>query len=106
MFKKTAIAAAIAATAIAAPVASASATGISFGFNTPHGHFSFGTGGGGYYPHPQAMSCWQAKHYLKSQFAHVWTVECHGKIYTFNVKNWGPTKTVKLNKYTGNFWYA
>ena len=107
MFKKTAIAAAIVATAIAAPVTTAAATpGFQFGFNTPNGYFSFGTGGGGYYPQPQGLSCWQAKNYLKSQFNHVWTVECNGTFYTFKVKNWGPTKTVKLNSHNGNYWFV
>ena len=52
------------------------------------------------------MTCWQARHYLKSQFAHVWKIECKGKIYTFKVKNWGPTKIVKINKWNGNYWFA
>lgn len=107
MIKKTAIAAAAIATAIAAPVSTAHAGNFGFHIQTPHGNFHFGNGGGGgYYPQPHAMSCWQAKHYLKSQFAHVWKVECHGKLYTFKVKNWGPTRTVKLNKFNGNYWFV
>ena len=107
MFLKTTLAAAaIATAAVATPVSTANAGSPSFyfGFGTPQGHFGFGNGG--YQPHPQAMSCWQAKNYLQSQFNHVWTVECNGQTYTFNVKNWGPVKTVKFNKYNGNYWYV
>ncbi len=110
MIKKTAIAAAAVATAIAAtPVSTAAAGSFGFHFNTPHGSFHFGNGGHGYHPAPQphAMSCWQAGNYLQTQFAHVWKIECNGKIYTFKVKNgWGHTKIVKINKWNGNYWFA
>ncbi|MGH6924676.1 MAG: hypothetical protein ACRED5_13140 [Propylenella sp.] len=104
MFKKTAIAAAL-VTAIAAPLAPANATGFGFHFSTPHGHFSFGEpgySGGGY----GGMSCYEARNYLHGHFAKVWKIECHGQVYTFKVKNWGPSKIVKINRYTGNYWFA
>ena len=107
MFKKTTLAAAAVAAAIAAPVSTAAAApGFGFHFDTPYGHFSFGPGGG-YGPTPvYGMSCWEARNHLKGTFNQVWKVECNGQIYTFKVKNWGPTKIVKINKYNGNFWYA
>ena len=58
----------------------------------------------GYEPHP--LSCWEAKDYLKAHFDHVWKVECNGKYYTFKVKNWGPVKTVKINKWSGDYWFV
>lgn len=115
MFAKATLAAAALATAItAAPIATTTASAAQpnfyFGFNTPNGYFGFGTGPGYYpqpQPQPQAMSCWQAKNYLNQQFAHVWKVECNGAVYTFHVKqNWGPVKTVKINKFSGNYWFA
>jgi hypothetical protein len=106
MLRKTAFAAAF-ATAIAAFPATAGAGEFYFGFQTPHGYFSFGDGAHPYpQPQPQAMSCGQAKNYLQSQFAQVWTVECNGQTYTFNVKNWGPVKTVKIDKWSGDYWYV
>jgi hypothetical protein len=35
-------------------------------------------------------------------------VECNGSVYTFHVKkfNFGPWKTVKLNKMNGQYWFA
>ena len=104
MMRETAFAAAV-VTAIAALPATASANDFYFGFQTPHGYFSFGDGPGPQ-PQPQAMNCWQAKNYLESQFQQVWTVECNGQTYTFNVKNWGPVATVKIDKWTGDYWYV
>jgi len=118
MFAKATLAAvALATTLAAAPIATTSANAspapnFYFGIQTPNGYFGFGTGGGYYpqplpQPQPQAMSCWQAKNYLGSQFAHVWKVECNGAVYTFHVKNnWGPVKTVKINKFSGNYWFV
>ncbi len=108
MIKATLTAAALATAVVAIPVSSANAYTPSFSFSiqTPNGSFSFGNGPGYYNPQPQAMSCWDAKQYLKAQFNHVWKVECNGSVYTFHVKNFGPVKTVKINKYTGNYWFA
>ncbi len=119
MFAKATLAAAALATAItAAPLTTTSAEAAPpnfyFGIQTPNGSFGFGTGGPGYYPQPypqpqpSAMTCWQAKNYLQGNFAHVWKVECNGAVYTFHVKkfNWGPVKTVKLNKFSGNYWFV
>jgi hypothetical protein len=111
MFRTTALAAAAIATTIAAqPVSTANAMdpNFYFGFQTPGGYFAFGNGPGPVFPQPQpqAMTCWDAKSYLQTQFNQVWTVECQGQTYTFNVKNLGPVKTVKINKYNGNYWYV
>lgn len=105
MLKTTLAAAAIASAIAAVPVSTAGATGFYFGFNTPGGYLGFGTDPFPQ-PQPQAYSCWEAKSSLQAQFAQVWTIECNGSTYTFNVKNWGPTKTVKFNKFNGNFWYV
>ena len=108
MFKKTTFAAAAIATAIAAaPVSTASATSFYFGFGGPGYGFGVGPGPGPYpYPSPSAYSCWQAKNTLQASFAQVWKVECGGSTYTFKVKNWGPWKTIKFNKYNGNYWFV
>jgi hypothetical protein len=112
MFTKAVFAAAALATAIAAtPVTSANAApqiNFSIGFQTPDGYFSFGTGGPGYYPQPASMNCWEAKNYLKGEFKKVQKVECNGSVYTFHVKkfNFGPWKTVKINKANGQYWFV
>ncbi len=107
MFKKTAIAAAAIATAIAAtPVSTASATSIYFGIGVPGWGYGYGPGPGPFPPGPSSYSCWQARHVLENQFNHVWKVECNGSNYTFHVKNWGPVKTVKFNKFSGNYWFV
>jgi hypothetical protein len=109
MFKKTLAAAALATAIVAQPMTAANATSFGFHIDTPHGSFSFGDGyGPGYGPGPvySGMSCWEARNYLKGHFNKVWKIECHGQIYTFKVKNWGPAKIVKLNRYNGNYWFV
>lgn len=111
MFKTTVFAAAALATAIAAtPISTASASQVNFNlsFDTPHGTFSFGNGNGGGWPQPASLSCFEAKQVLKSDFVKVNTVECNGSVYTFKVKQmmWQPYKTVKINRNTGNYWFA
>jgi hypothetical protein len=107
MFAKTALVAAALATATAAlPVTSAHAgTDIDFSITigTPNGSISFGNGGG---YQPYKMSCWEARNYLDSHFKKVQKVECGGKIYTFEVKNFGPWKKVKLNSWNGQYWFV
>jgi hypothetical protein len=116
MFRKTTIAAAAIATAIAAtPVTTAEANppNFYFGFQTPGGYIGFGNGygpgpGPGPFPQPQGMTCWQAKSYLSSYFNKVHKIECNGSVYTFKVWNpagWG-FKQVKINKFSGNYWFA
>jgi hypothetical protein len=110
MLRSTTLAAAAIATAIAAtPVTTAEANppNFYFGFQTPGGYIGFGNGyGPGPFPQQQSFSCWQARNYLENQFNHVWKVECHGQTYTFKVKNFGPVKTVKFNKWSGNYWFV
>ena len=103
MFKQTALAAAVATAIAAVSAGPASANEFFFSFDTPGGTITFGDGPA---PQPQAMSCWQARDYLESEFNQVWTVECNGQTYTFNVKNWGPVKTVKLDKWSGDYWFV
>jgi hypothetical protein len=108
MFRQTAFAAITAAAATLPGTANAGSPHIHFGIQIPGGYFSFGNGPVYPYPapQPQAMTCWQAKNYLEYQFAKVWTVECSGQTYTFNVKNGGPIHTVKFDKWSGDYWFV
>jgi hypothetical protein len=113
MFTKTIFAAAALATAIAAqPVTTANASpqiDFSISINTPNGSISIGNGGGFYpQPDPDYMSCLDARQYLKGEFKKVQKVECNGSVYTFHVKkfNFGPWKTVKLNRDNGHYWFV
>jgi hypothetical protein len=106
MMKKIACAAALAC-GIALPASTAHANSFHFGIEIPGGYFSFGTGPEPYpQPQPQSLSCWQAKNYLETQFAQVWTVECNGQVYTFDVKHFSQIKTVKINRNSWNYWFA
>jgi hypothetical protein len=111
MFTKTLFAAAALATAIAAQlVTTANASpqiDFSISINTPNGSISIGNGGG-FYPQPYYMSCFEARHYLMGEFKKVQEVECNGSVYTFHVKkfNFGPWKTVKLNRTNGQYWFV
>jgi hypothetical protein len=112
MIMKTTLAAAAIATAVATmPVTAADAAPPTIDFSitigTPNGYFSFGNGGG-FYPQPQSMSCWEAKHYLDGEFKHVHKIECNGTVYTFKVKkfNIGPWKTLKINSDNGTYWFV
>lgn len=110
MLKKTLIAALALSTGLTLAPAAALAGGFSFGIQTGNGYVTFGNGAPGYHtpePYvPASMSCWEAKQYLRDYYTQVWTVECNGKIYTFNVKkfNFSPVRTAKVNKWTGNHW--
>ena len=114
MITKTTLVAAAFATAIAAQpasVANAGGLNFSFGIDTGDGYISFGTGnpghghGHGWGHGPDPYSCGEARQKLKWQFNKVWKVECKGKLFTFKVKNFGPKRTVKFNKWTGNYWF-
>jgi hypothetical protein len=117
MFTKTTLAAAAVATGLTAgtatlPVSAAEAAqpqiNFQIGFNTPNGgHVHIGNGPV-YGPHPHPLSCAQARQVLKSKFKQVMKVECNGAVYTFKTKkmNFGPWKTVKVNRATGQYWYS
>lgn len=119
----------IAAAAVAVPLmlagSSPSTAGsnvdVRFGFGTPYyGHSAYP-----YYPYygdvyyrdrfyddddyvyrPRGkMSCWQAKQLVRDRgFRRVRTVECNGRIYTFEAIRRGKVVVISVNARTGAVW--
>jgi hypothetical protein len=51
------------------------------------------------------LSCWQARQLVRDRgFRRVRTVECHGRVYTFEARRRGRIVLVSVNSRTGAVW--
>jgi hypothetical protein len=108
---------ALCAAALAVPMTLAGATQSMAGTDVDV-HFGIGLPGYGYgysnYPYHDdyyvqrpywKMSCWQAKQLVRDRgFYRVRTIECNGRVYTFEAVRHGRIVMVNVNARTGAVW--